>query len=94
MLTCGYEKVIILDRKLYGGKIMNIKEKIEEVAKKLMSDKDLKEKFEKNPVAVLEELIGVDLPDDQINQIVDGIKAKIAVDSIGGMLGGLFGKKK
>lgn len=73
---------------------MNIKEKIEEVAKKLMSDKDLKEKFEKNPVAVLEELIGVDLPDDQINQIVDGIKAKIAVDSIGGMLGGLFGKKK
>ena len=73
---------------------MNIKEKIEEVAKKLMSDKDLKEKFEKNPVAVLEELIGVDLPDDQINQIIDGIKAKIAVDSIGGMLGGLFGKKK
>ena len=73
---------------------MNIKEKIEEIAKKLMSDKDLKEKFEKNPVAVLEELIGVDLPDDQINQIVDGIKAKIAVDSIGGMLGGLFGKKK
>jgi len=73
---------------------MNIKEKIEEIAKKLMSDKDLKEKFEKNPVAVLEELIGVDLPDDQINQIIDGIKAKIAVDSIGGMLGGLFGKKK
>ena len=73
---------------------MNIKEKIEEAVKKLTSDKELMAKFQKNPVAVVEELIGVDLPDDQINQVIDGIKAKIAVDNIGGMLGGLFGKKK
>ena len=44
----------------------------------------------------MEGLIGVDLPDDQVNQIVNGIKAKVAVDKVGealGGLGGLFGKK-
>ena len=71
---------------------MDIKAKIEQAAKKLMSDKNLLEKFEKNPASVIEELIGVDLPDDQVNQLVEGIKAKIKLDKIGGALGGLFGK--
>ncbi len=71
---------------------MDIKAKIEQAVKKLTSDKNLMAKFEKNPVSVIEELIGVDLPDDQINQVIDGIKAKIKLDKVGGMLGGLFGK--
>ena len=74
---------------------MDIKVKIEQVAKKLLSDKDLMKKFEKNPVKVIEELIGVDLPDDLVNQLIDGIKAKIAVDKVGDALQGLgklFGK--
>ena len=70
---------------------MDIKEKIEQVAKKLLSDKKLLEKFEKNPVKVIEELIGVDLPDDLVNQLIDGIKAKIKLDQIGNALGGLSG---
>ena len=71
---------------------MDIKAKIEEIAKKLMNDKNLMQKFEKNPASVLEEYIGVDLPDEQVNQIVDAIKAKINLDKIGGALGGLFKK--
>ena len=71
---------------------MDIKATIEKAVKKLTSDKQLMAKFEKNPVSVLEELIGVDLPDDQVNQIVEGIKAKIKLDKVGGVLGGLFGK--
>ena len=70
---------------------MNIKEKIEQAVKKLLSDKNLMAKFEKNPASVIEELIGVDLPDDQVNQIIEGIKAKIKLDKIGGVLGGLGG---
>ena len=70
---------------------MNIKEKIEQAVKKLLSDKNLMAKFEKNPASVIEELIGVDLPDDQVNQIVEGIKAKIKLDQIGNVLGGLGG---
>ena len=71
---------------------MDIKAKIEQAAKKLLSDKDLLAKFEKNPTSVIEELIGVDLPDDQVNQLIEGIKAKIKLDKIGGALGGLFGR--
>lgn len=74
---------------------MDIKEKIEKAAKKLLNDKNLMAKFERNPVAVIEELIGVDLPDDLVNEVIDGIKAKITLDKVGDALGGLgklFGK--
>ena len=75
---------------------MDIKKEIEKIVKKLLSDKDLMEKFEKNPAKVIEEYVGVDLPDDQVNALVTGIKAKITADKMGdalGALGGLFGKK-
>lgn len=72
---------------------LNIKEKIDEIVKKLTSDKDLMSKFEKNPISVIEELVGIDLPDEQLNQLVDGIKSKIKLDKVGDVLGGLFGKK-
>ncbi len=74
---------------------MDIKAKIEAAAKKLLSDKDLLTKFEKNPTAVLEQLVGIDLPDDQIDPVIQGIKAKIKLDQAGdalGKLGSLFGK--
>ena len=70
---------------------MDIKAKIEEIVKKLLSDKKLMEKFDRNPASVIEELIGIDLPDDQVNQLVNGIKAKIKLDQVGNMLGGLGG---
>ena len=75
--------------------LMDIKAKIEQAAKKLLSDKALMAKFEKNPAAVIEELIGVDLPDDLVNQLIAGIKAKITADKVGDALQGLgklFGK--
>lgn len=74
---------------------MELKEKIEQAAKKLMADKTLMAQFESNPVSVIEQLIGIDLPDQQINQVIDGIKARIKLDQVGDMLGGigkLFGK--
>ena len=74
---------------------MDIKAKIEEIVKKLMNDKNLMAKFERNPVSVIEELIGIDLPDQHVNQLIDGIKAKIKLDQVGDVLGGIgkiFGK--
>ena len=74
---------------------MDLKAKIEEIVKKLTTDKTLMARFERNPVSVIEQLIGIDLPDDQINQLIDGIKAKIKLDQVGDVLGGigkLFGK--
>ena len=75
---------------------VDIKAKIEQIAKKLMSDKTLMQRFEKNPASVIEEYVGVDLPDDLVNPIVEGVKAKLTVDKVGDALEGLgklFGKK-
>ena len=71
---------------------MDIKAKIEEIVNKLKSDKNLMQKFNSDPIGLVEELIGIDLPNDQIEKVVDGIKAKINLDKLGGALGGLFGK--
>ena len=77
----------------------DIKEKIEEIVKKIKGDKDLGEKFQKNPTKTVEGLIGVDLPEDQINSVVETVKGKIKLDGvtdklggIGDKIGGLFGK--
>ncbi len=72
---------------------MDIKAKIEELTDKIKNDKDVAENFKKDPVKTVEGLIGVDLPDDQLEKVVDGVKAKVSLDKIGGALGGLFGKK-
>ena len=65
----------------------NIKEKINEIVEKLQDNKDLMEKFQKEPVKTVEGLIGVDLPDDLIEKVVDGVKAKISLDKIGDAAG-------
>ena len=75
---------------------VDIKAKIEQIAKKLMSDKTLMQRFEKTPPSVIEEYVRVDLPEDLVNQIVEGVKAKLTVDKVGDALEGLgklFGKK-
>ncbi len=59
---------------------------------KIQGDKDLAARFQKDPVAAIEGLLGVDLPDEQMKKVVEGIKAKIKLDDIGDMLGGLGDK--
>ena len=74
---------------------MDIKAKIEQIVKKLMSDKTLMARFEKKPASVIEQLIGIDLPAQQINQLIEGVRAKIKLAQVGEVLGGLgklFGK--
>ena len=73
-----------------------LKDKIEEIVEKIKSDKDIAAKFQKDPISVVEKLLGVDLPNEQLEQVVNAIKAKVDLDKIGdllGGLGGLFGKK-
>ncbi len=61
---------------------MDIKEKISELVDKIKEDDKLKDQFAKEPVKTVEKLIGVDLPDDKLEAVVDGIKAKIKLDSV------------
>ncbi len=74
---------------------VQLKDKIDDIVKKIKSDKNISDKFQKDPVSTVEELIGIDLPNDQIEGVVDAIKAKVNLDKIGDSLGGLgklFGK--
>lgn len=70
-----------------------IKDKVDGIVDKIKSDKTLMTRFKSEPVKVVEELIGIDLPDEQLEKLADAVKAKIDLDKIGGLLGGLFGKK-
>lgn len=70
-----------------------IKDKVDGIVDKIKSDKNLMARFKSEPVKVVEELIGIDLPDEQIEKLVEAVKAKISLDKVGGLLGGLFGKK-
>ena len=70
-----------------------IKDKIEDIVEKIKKDPKLLQKFKDEPIKTVEGLIGIDLPDDQIEKIVDAVKAKISLDKVGDLLGGLFGKK-
>ena len=70
---------------------IDIKKIIEDIIAKIKGDKDIGEKFQKDPTKTVEGLIGVDLPEDQINAVVEGVKAKVKLDSVTSKLGGLFG---
>ncbi|MBR4934356.1 MAG: hypothetical protein IKY38_02555 [Anaerotignum sp.] len=75
---------------------IDIKEILEKVVDKIKDDPQLLAKFKKDPVAVVEKLVGIDLPNDQVEKLAELALAKINVDKVGdvlGGLGGLFGKK-
>lgn len=72
---------------------MDIKAKIDEIVDKVKNDKDFADKFKSEPVKAVEDVVGVDLPDDQVKGLVDGVKAKIDLGGIADKIGGLFGKK-
>ena len=68
----------------------DVKEKVEELVKKLQSDPSLLKNFEQDPIKTIEKLVGVDLPDEKLQPLVSSIKAKLAAVDIGDALGKLF----
>lgn len=70
---------------------MDIKAKITEIVEKIKNDKDFGDKFMKDPVKAVEEVTGDDLPDDMINSLIDGIKAKLSADDIKNKVSGFLG---
>ena len=68
---------------------MDIKEKIDELTKKVIKDPETRELFQKDPIQAVEQIVGKALPDDEITNIVNEVKSKSAgaVDSIKGLFG-------
>lgn len=61
---------------------MDIKEQMNKMAEEISKNPNIKEEFEKEPVKVIEKVIGVDLPDDVVMKIIDGVKAKLTIDGV------------
>lgn len=72
----------------------NISDNIKNIVNKIKNDKNFEKEFKNNPVKAVEGIIGVDLHDDKIMQIVDAIKAKISADDVKDKIGDIFGKFK
>ncbi len=70
---------------------MDIKAKIEEIVEKVKADPDFAKDFQADPVKAVEKILGVDLPDDTVNKVIDGVKAKVSFDDVKDKLGGLLG---
>lgn len=68
---------------------MDIKAQITTMAEKITKDQKLQEQFKKDPVKAVEQVLGVDLPDDVVNKIIDGVKAKISLDKASGVVDSL-----
>lgn len=75
---------------------MDIQKIIAEAVKALTENEELLREFNKNPGKTLEKKLGIDLPDEQINAVVAGIKAKLGLDDAmdaASKLMGLLGRK-
>ena len=70
---------------------MDIKKNVEELVEKIKNNPKLLAEFRNNPVPVVEQLVGMDLPDDQIKKLADLVKAKMDLDKAGDLLNGLGG---
>ena len=68
---------------------MDLKEKIEAILEEIKKNPNLKEDFEKEPVKVIEKFVGMDLPDDFVEKIIDGVKAKLTVENVSKIAGAL-----
>ena len=51
-------------------------------AEEISTNPNIKEQFETEPVKVIEKLIGIDLPDDIVMKVIDGVKAIMGLQHI------------
>lgn len=64
----------------------DVKAKVEELVGKVQKDPATLKDFQDDPIKTVEKLLGVDLPDEQLQPLVAGIKAKLAAADLGGKL--------
>ena len=67
----------------------DVKAKIDELVGRLQKNPALLKSFQDDPIKTVEQLTGIDLPDDQLQPLVAGIKTKLAAADLGGKLDGL-----
>lgn len=57
-----------------------------DIVEKIVKDKGFAKNFKSSPAKALEGLLGVNLPDEQVNSILEAVKGKVNLETIGGLL--------
>lgn len=73
---------------------MDIKEQVTKAVEKITKDKKLQEQFKTEPAKALESILGVDLPDEIVDQVIKGVKAKLTTDKVSDAVDSLKGLLK
>jgi hypothetical protein len=63
---------------------MDIKEQIEKAVEKIQKDSALQAQFKKEPLKAVETALGIKLPDEAVEKITAGVKAKLSADDLSG----------
>ncbi len=85
---------------------MEIKSVVEDVIKKIKNDKSFAKKFKEDPKAAIMNIVGKELAQEKLDDILKELKGKVSIDDLGklldsdgdgkpdlGALGNIFGKK-
>ena len=68
---------------------MEIKEYISKVIERVTQDGALRTQFQTYPIKAVEQVLGVDLPEEALEKIVQGVKAKLSADQLSGTVDAL-----
>ena len=61
---------------------MDVKKRANELVDRIKDDPVLRTRFKNEPVQTIEELLGVDLPDDEIKKVVAAVGAKVGAGKL------------
>ncbi|MBQ7265066.1 MAG: hypothetical protein IJS61_03120 [Firmicutes bacterium] len=59
---------------------------IKEMISSFVTDEKTRNEFLKNPTKAIEAKFGIDLPDEQINAVIDGVKQKAVSGGLNGII--------
>ena len=68
---------------------MDIKKIIEDAVTRLKEDEALRKQFLSDPTGALKELTGIDIPAEQLESVITGIKTRLTAENIGDAVKGL-----
>lgn len=68
---------------------IDVKAEITKIVEKISKDESLRKDFQNDPVGAAKKLIGVEVSDDIIQQVVTGIKGKLTADQVSGAVDAL-----
>lgn len=65
---------------------VDVKEVIDQVVSKAKNDPEFMKKLQSDPEKTIESVIGIDIPDGAVDQVLTAVKGKITLDKLSGVM--------